>query len=144
SRSEDSNLRNETDFSFNQVVPDGSHLVVTATDDAGNSSGTYVVLDDEVASTNVTLSNPTLGNYNIEAVDLSFAEEGQLTVDEAALLALSSNTNELLIKGGSDDSLTINGATARTGSTVRDGESYDVYTIGSEGTIIVDDDINIT
>ncbi len=130
----------ETNFQFNSNVPDGSHLVVTATDQAGNMSGTYVVLDDEVASSNVTLTNPGLGNYNIETVDLSFAEEGRLTVDEAALLALSSNSNELTIKGGSDDGVTIAGAT-RQGS---DGMGNDIYTIGSEGTIIIDDDISVT
>jgi len=131
---------NETNFQFNSDVPDGSHLVVTATDQAGNTSGTYVVLDDEVASTSVTMSNPGLGNYNIETVDLSFAEEGRLTVDEAALLALSSNSNELTIIGGSDDAVTIQGAT-RQGS---DGLGNDVYSLGSEGTIIIDDDINVT
>ncbi|MEP5730663.1 MAG: Ig-like domain-containing protein [Sulfitobacter sp.] len=130
----------ETDFRFNANVPDGSHLVVTATDAAGNSSGTYVVLDDEVAQTTTTLNNAALGRHNIESVDLSFAEEGSLTIDEASLLALSSNTNELLVKGGSDDSLTIQGATYQS----NDGQGHDVYSLGSEGTIIVDDDINVT
>ena len=138
-QTEDSNLRNETDFNFNNLVPDGSHLVVTATDAAGNSSGTYVVLDDEVASSDVTLNNAALGNYNIESVDLGFAEEASLTVTEAALLSLSTNTNELTIKGGSDDDVTISGA-VRQGS---DGRGNDIYALGSEGTIIVDDDINV-
>ena len=133
-------FRGETHFSFHSNVPDGSHLVVTATDGAGNSSGTYLVLDDEVASSNVSLTNPQLGNYNIETVDLTFAEEASLTVTEAALLALSNNTNELQIIGGADDNLTISGA-QRTGT---DGRGNDIYTLGSEGTIIVDDDINVT
>ncbi|MFK7837873.1 MAG: Ig-like domain-containing protein [Sulfitobacter sp.] len=140
SRSEDSNLRNETDIVFNPDVPDGSHLVVTATDAAQNMTGTYVVLDDGAANSEVNVSNAALGNYNIESVDLSFAEEGRLTVDEAALLALSSNSNELTVMGGSDDYLTIQGATYQSS----DGRGNDVYSLGSEGTIIVDDDINVT
>lgn len=133
----------ETDFRFSSDVPDGSHLVVTATDDAGNLSGTYVVLDDETTSSSVVLDNPGLGNYNIESIDLSFAEEAQLTLTEASLLALSQNSNEVQISGGSDDSVSIIGARA-SGSTVRDGQIFDIYTLGSEGTIVVDDDINVT
>lgn len=139
----DNALRDETDFLFNSNVPDGSHLVITATDAAGNTSGSYVVLDDEVASSTVSLSNPALGNYNVEVADLSFAEEGRLTLDEASLLALSSNSNELQINGGADDAVTIAGAQAN-GSTVRGGQAYDIYTLGSEGTVVVDDDINVT
>ena len=132
----------ETNFQFNSNVPDGSHLVVTSTDDAGNSSGTYLVLDDEAINSQVSLSNPTLGDYNVETADLTFAEEARLTLDEASLLALSENTNELQILGGSDDEVTITGA-QKTGSTVRDGERFDIYTLGQEGTVVVDDDINV-
>jgi hypothetical protein len=142
SRSENSTLRAETDIVFNADVPDGSHLVVTATDAAQNMTGTYVVLDDGAPNSAVNLGNAALGNYNIETVDLSFAEEAHLSIDEAALLALSGNSNELLIMGGSDDRVTISGAQA-TGTTVRGGQSYDIYTLGSEGTVIVDDNIDV-
>ncbi len=132
----------ETNFQFNANVPDGSHLIVTATDNAGNSTGTYLVLDDEASGSVVSMSNPNLGNYNVEAVDLKFAEEGKLTLDEASLLALSENTNELQVLGGADDQVSIAGA-QKTGSTVRDGERYDIYTLGQEGTVVIDDDINV-
>ena len=133
---------NETNFQFGTQVPDGSHLVITATDDAGNTSGTYVVLDDESVNSEVALNSDVLGDYNIETIDLSFAEEGNLTINEATLLDLSSNTNELQIDGGADDTVTVTGA-VRTGSTIRDGQSYDIYTLGEEGTLYIDDDVTV-
>ncbi len=132
----------ESNFQFDSQVPDGSHLVITATDDAGNMSGTYVVLDDEVATTGVTLDAGSLGHLNIETLDLDFAEEGNLTITEDTLLALSSNTNELKIDGGTDDTVNIEGA-VRQGSTSRDGQTYDIYTLGEEGTLFIDNDINV-
>ena len=134
---------NETFFTFDQQVPDGSHLVITATDDAGNTSGTYVALDDEVAGIdNIALNAGTLGEYNIETVDLNFVEDGHLTIDETLLVALSANSNELQINGGTDDSVTINGA-QQTGSTVRDGQAYNIYTLGDEGTLYIDADVGV-
>ncbi len=132
----------ETNFQFQTNVPDGSHLVVTSEDAAGNTRGTYVVLDDESANSSVDLSNPALGNYQIEAVELQFAEEANLTITEAQLLDLSDSTNTLTIHGGSDDTVTIAGAT-RTGSTTVEGQTYDVYSLGTEGTVILDDDITV-
>ena len=138
----DNNFLNETNFYFNSNVPDGSDLIITATDAAGNFSGTYLALDDETAGTTLTLSNPNLSGYNIETVDLQFAEEAQLTVTEAALVSLSSNTNTLVIDGHNDDTVTITGA-RREGSESRDGQNYDIYTLGTEGTLMIDDDINV-
>ncbi|KKN27210.1 hypothetical protein LCGC14_0866890 [marine sediment metagenome] len=132
----------ERNFQFNTNVPDGSDLVVTATDTAGNSSGTYLALDDESANTRLDLSNPNLAQYNIETVDLQFAEEAQLTITEAALVNLSKNTNSLIVNGFSDDTVTITGA-VRDGFEVKDGQTYDIYTLGSEGTLMIDNDINV-
>lgn len=133
---------NETNFQFGTQVPDGSHLVITATDGAGNMSGTYVVLDDESVNSEVVLDADVMGTYNIETIDLSFAEEGNLTINEATLLDLSANTNELQIDGGSDDTVTVTGA-VRAGSTIRDGQAYDIYTLGEEGTLYIDDDVTV-
>ena len=138
----DNDFLNETNFYFSSNVPDGSDLIVTATDAAGNSSGTYLALDDESAGTKLTLTNPNLANYNIETIDLQFAEEAQLTITEAALVNLSSNTNTLVIKGHNDDSVTITGAT-RGGSEAKDGEIYNIYSLGTEGTLMIDSDINV-
>lgn len=138
----DSQFRPETQFEFASNVPDGSHLVVTSTDAAGNTSGTYVVLDDESANSTVDLANPLLGNFQIESVDLRFAEEANLSITEAQLVNLSDATNALTIHGGSDDTVTIAGA-SRTGTTNVDGQTFDVYSLGAEGTVILDDDINV-
>ncbi|APX10924.1 Ig-like domain-containing protein [Tateyamaria omphalii] len=138
----DIDVLGETNFQFQTDVPDGSHLVVSSQDAAGNAVGTYVVLDDESANSSVDLGNSNLGNYQIEAVDLQFAEEARLTITEAQLLNLSDNSNTLTIHGGRDDTVTIAGA-QRTGSTTVDGQTYDVYSLGAEGTIILDDDIAV-
>ncbi|WP_147114659.1 Ig-like domain-containing protein [Tateyamaria sp. syn59] len=138
----DIDVLGETSFQFQTDVPDGSHLVVSSQDAAGNAVGTYVVLDDESAGSSIDLGNPNLGNYQIEAVDLQFAEEASLTITEAQLLNLSEGSNTLTIHGGRDDTVTIAGA-QRTGSTTVDGQTYDVYSLGTEGTIILDDDINV-
>ena len=122
----------ERNFQFNSNVPDGSDLIVTATDAAGNFSGTYLALDDEAANTQL----------NLETVDLQFAEEAQLTITETALVNLSSNTNELIIDGHNDDTVTITGA-QRGGSEVRGNQTYDIYTLGDEATLLIDNDINV-
>ena len=116
--------------------------MITATDDAGNLNGTYVVLDDEATETVVTLDAASLGDFNIGTLDLNFAEEGNLTIDEATLLALSGNTNELQINGGADDTVTIAGATA-AGSEVRGDQTYTIYTLGDEGRLVIDDDVTV-
>lgn len=138
----DVDILGETVFQFNTNVPDGSDLLVNATDSAGNTTGTYVALDDESANSTIDLGNPSLGNYQIEQVDLQFAEEANLTITEAQLVALSDNSDTLTIHGGSDDTVTIAGA-SRTGTTTVEGQTYDVYSLGSDATVILDDDITV-
>ena len=138
---EDVGILGETVFQFNQTVPDGSDLVVTATDAAGNSTGTYVAFDDETAGSTISLGSPALGNYQIEQVDLQFAEEANLTITEAQLVALSDTSDTVVVHGGSDDTVTIAGATL-TGTTNVEGDTYDVYSLGT-GTVILDDEINV-
>mmetsp|Transcript_23307 Transcript_23307/g.40435 ORF Transcript_23307/g.40435 Transcript_23307/m.40435 type:complete len:1244 (+) Transcript_23307:230-3961(+) len=136
----DIDVLGETNFQFQSEVPDGSHLIVSSEDAAGNARGTYVVLDDESANSSVNLGNSSLGNYNIDTVDLQFAEEANLTITQAELIALSDDTNTLTIHGGSDDTVTIAGA-VRTGSTTLEGETYDIYSLGTDGVVVLDDDI---
>ena len=65
-----------------------------------------------------------------------------LTLTEADINALSGNSDTVIVHGGSDDTLTITGAAA-TGTETIDGEAYNVYTIGDDGTtLIVDEDVN--
>ena len=137
---QDNNFTGETTYSFNNVVPDGSHLVVTATDGAGNSSGTYVVVDDpNTSQSNVTLAG-NLGGREIDAIDLEFTEEATLTITEAQIVAMTGEDNTVKVLGNTDDGVRISGAT-RTGSRFEDGQNYDVYDLG-DATVLIDDDIN--
>ena len=54
-------------FSFDADVPDGSHLVVNRVDDAGNSSGTMVVLEDGAGAT--VLDHAGLSQFNIDETE---------------------------------------------------------------------------
>ncbi|WP_425037881.1 Ig-like domain-containing protein [Primorskyibacter sp. S187A] len=129
----------QTAYSFEANVPDGSHLVVTSADPAGNTRGTFLVLEDGAAGGAVDVANPGLGAMNIDTIQLEFAEDSALTLTEADVLALSSETNTVKVTGGSDDQVTIAGATQ--GATVNDGaDTFVEYTLG-EATILVDDDI---
>ena len=125
---------------FNNVVPDGSHLVVTATDSAGNSTGTYVVLGDpDVSRSNVSLAS-NIGGREIDVIDLEFTEEATLTITEAQIVAMTGEDNTVRVLGNSDETVRITGAT-RTGSRFEDGQNYDVYELG-DATVLIDDDIN--
>ena len=131
----------ETSFNFTEIVPDGSHLVIAAKDDAGNTSGTYLVVDDTRTS-EVTMTDDlasTLSRFQVETIDLQFAEDSQLTITEDQILALSSTTDTLIVQGGVDDSVTITGAQAQ-GTQDVDGQTYNVYTLG-DATLLVDDEI---
>ena len=132
----------ETTYAFDATVPDGSHLVLTTEDAAGNQTGTFLAVDDPSTSI-VDLSSGNLGDYQIETIDLQFAEDSQVTLSEAQLVNLSSNSDAVVIKGGTDDTVTINGA-VNTGQTQDiDGESHTVYTLGENGVLIIDDDITV-
>jgi hypothetical protein len=137
---QDNSFTGETSYTFSNVVPDGSHLVVTATDNAGNSTGTYVVLGDpDVSRTNVSLAG-NIGGRHIDVIDLEFTEEATLTITEAQIVALTGEDNTVRVLGNSDETVRITGAT-RTGSRFEDGTNFDVYKLG-DATVLIDDDIN--
>ncbi|MCR9113012.1 MAG: hypothetical protein NXH84_07065 [Rhodobacteraceae bacterium] len=135
----------ETDYFFTDgagnstTIPDGSQLVVTSTDDAGNTSSTYLVLD-ETSTNTVDAGNPNLAQFDIETIDLRFGDQSQLTITEAQITALSENSDQVVVRGGTDDSVTITGAQA-AGTTTLNGEDYNIYTLGDDATIVIDDDI---
>lgn len=136
-------LGNETMLNFNPNVPDGTHLVISSRDQAGNDSATMVVLDDN-ATTATTLGHASAGNFQIEAIELDYAANADLTLTESQIRDLANGSDTLTVHGGSDDRVTLRGAT-RTGSSQSiDGEAYDVYTIGDDGvTVVIDQDINV-
>ena len=122
-------------------VPDGTHLVLASTDAAGNTSGSYLVTDDPATNT-VLMSDDiatALSDFQIETIDLHFAEDSSLTITEAQIKALSDTTDTVTIRGGSDDSVTITGASAQGTQTV-DGQDYNVFTLG-DARLLIEDDI---
>lgn len=134
--------RGETNFDFSTNVPNGSQLIVNSTDTAGNTSGTFLVLDDESDINSVDLTNMALGGYQIENLDLDFAEAASVVIDEASLLALSTASNTLTIRGSGEDLVTVQGGVAK-GTQVVDGETFNVYNVGAEGTLLVEQEVPV-
>lgn len=137
------NSRDEVTIDFDTDVPNGSQLIVNSTDAAGNTSGTYLVLDDEATTNTVDLTNMALGDFQIENLDLDFAEAASVVIDEASLLALSTDTNTLTIHGSAEDSVTIENGMAQGTQTV-DGQTYNVFAVGSEGTLLIEQEVPVT
>ncbi|MEQ8901889.1 MAG: Ig-like domain-containing protein [Roseovarius sp.] len=143
---QENSFTGETDYFFLDgagrpaSVPDGSQLVVSGTDPGGNASSTYVVLD-ETNTQVVDVTNPNLAGFNIETIDLRFGDQADLTLTEAQLRGLSGNSDQVVVQGGADDQVTITGAQA-AGQTQIDGQTFDVYTLGNDATVVVDEDIN--
>jgi hypothetical protein len=131
-------------FGFDETVPDGSHLVVSATDAAGNVSSTFMALDDP-GNSNIDMSsvNTGLAGLEIEAIDLTFAEDTNLTLSLNQIEAFAENSTTLAIHGGDDDTVNITGAVKTTATVSEGGQTYDVYTIGDDHTVLIDDDITV-
>ena len=127
-------------FDNNHEVPNGSHIIVTDEDAAGNTNSTLMVLDEQG---NNTLDIPTgaLTEHNIGAIDLVFAEDTELTLTPTDLEAMSANDNILVIHGGGDDAVNFTGSTSLTGTTTIDGREYNVYDAGGDSQLIIDQDI---
>jgi hypothetical protein len=120
------------------TIPDGTHLVLASTDAAGNTSGAYLVTDDPSTSA-VRMSDAiarSLGEFNIDTIDLHFAEDSSLTITEAQIAALSLTTDTVTVLGGNDDSVTIRGAQAQGSN----GAGFNLFTLG-DATLLIDEDI---
>lgn len=140
---------NELDFNFTQTVPNGSHLVMNAADDSGNSTATLFVLEesntDTVSVVNQgSASSSGLDGFDVEAIDLQFAQDSVLNLSANDLEALCAHSNSLTIHGGEDDTVNINGATM-TGETSLIGEqTYVHYALGDNGgSLIIDENITV-
>ena len=126
---------------FTSPVADGSLLVVSYSDDAGNTAGSLVVTDN-LATNTVTITDQlaqALRAFQVETIDLHFAEDSHLTITETQILALSDTTDTVAVLGGADDNVTITGAT-HSGTTTVDGQGFNVFTLG-DATILIDDQI---
>jgi len=132
-----------TEFTFTSPVSDGTNLVVSRVDSAGNASATLVVLEDGAGAA-TTVGHAGLGSFDIQALNLDYGENTNLVLSETQIKALSGSSDTLTIHGGTDDTVTIGGA-ANSGQTQQiDGQSYNVYTLGNDGaTVIIEQDINV-
>ncbi len=82
---------------------------------------------------------------NIETIDLRLAKEADITLTEEQVLDLSDNQDGVTIFGGSDDSVTITGATKVETMTDTEGNTFDVYSMGDDATVYIDEHIdNVT
>ena len=138
------NGSSQYEFAADDVVPDGSHLIVSTTDAAGNSNATLLALE-ETANKSIVLESGALDGFNIGAIDLDYTNGSDLTITADQLRALSSNDDELVIHGGSDDVVRMEElvGVAATEQRIIEGESYDVYSLGDETRLIIDSDINL-
>ena len=128
-------------YDFYSSVPNGSYLVVSDHDTAGNETSTLLVVDNTSAVT-VDLARSGLGDFDFGTIDLTFAPEAQLTITEAQLVALTGPDHALVIQGDSADHVTALGADDSGQNTVIGGHTYSVYTLGDDGaSLIIDDQI---
>jgi hypothetical protein len=129
-------------FSFDGDLPNGSHLVVNEVDTSDNASATFVVIE-ETGTNSVDLEG--LEGFNIGAIDLGYAQDAELTLDLATLEGLSDHDNNLIIHGSDADNDTVtligSGDSVRTESI--DGKSYDVYTMGDDAEIFIEEGVNV-
>ena len=122
-------------YEFDSGVPDGSYLVIDNVDAAGNETSTLLIVDN-TNTVNVDLFRDGLSEFDFGAIDLSFAPQASLTLTAADLEALTGPDHRLVINGGADDSVSLQGAVA----TGQSEGGYAVYTLGT-GTVLVDEDI---
>jgi len=129
-------------YDFYETVPNGSYLVVSDHDTAGNETSTLLVVDNTSAVT-VDLTRTGLTEFDFGTIDLTFAPEANLTITEAQLNALTGPDHTLVIQGDAADHVTALGAQDTGADTLISGHSYSVYTLGDDGAHLVIDD-NIT
>ncbi len=127
---------------LDEMIPDGRQLVVTTQDDAGNMNATLMVFD-QADSDLVDIDDSGLDQFEISAIDLQYATGSELTLDEADIDRLAGNIGKIVVHGDVDDQVTLIDAT-KTGTTQIDNENYDIYTVGDDGVLIIDEDIRVT
>jgi hypothetical protein len=123
-------------FSSSDGVQDGGHLIVTDTDSAGNSNSTLFVLDDE-GDNDFAVGNANLTGFNVGEIELTLAEDTDLTLTTQDIVDLSDNDNRLVIHGSDDDSVALTGTATADGTELIDGKTYNVYTLDSNDTSLV-------
>ncbi|MEM5477557.1 Ig-like domain-containing protein [Pacificibacter sp. AS14] len=141
-------LGDKTMLSFGEEVPNGSQIVVSSLDDAGNTSDTLFVLDTGSSRPDgvyfsVDIDNSGLDDFGLGAIDLQFVNGGELTLSTADLDRLTGEDGTLTVHGGGDDRVVLTDDATANGSTDIDGESYDIYTLGDDSVLFVDSNIEV-
>ena len=118
-------------------IPDGSYLVIENADAAGNSTSTLLVVNNTTSGT-IDLSREGLDGFDLGIIDLLSAPQANLTITSADLDRLTGVDQTLVIRGGADDHVTLDGATRHAAA---DTKGYLAYQLG-DGIVLIDDDIN--
>ena len=140
-------LGSELLFGFDTALSDGTNMIVTETDASGNAGSTLVVteVDNQGGGNAVVNLGGDLGDFDISMIDLSFDKAAVLNITADQLEGLSDNTNELYVRGGTDDQVNATGAVDSNTSTTVEGATYDIYTIGDDdGTLYIEQGINVS
>jgi hypothetical protein len=126
-------------FTLTPGVPDGSYLVIRNDDAAGNE-GSTLFLANNAGVANVELSREGLQGFDLTLIDLSQVG-ATLSITEAQLRAVTGPDATLTIRGEGDDTVTLNGVTAVRENQIVNGQLYDIYTLGSGATLLLEDDV---
>jgi large repetitive protein len=128
---------------LDQPAPDGSALIVTNMDAAGNQTDTLVLFSNQGEVT-LDLATASLDGFEIAAIDLQYAPNADLVITESQLRALAEGTDALVVHGDAQDSVTAIGAQSTGESVDIGGHSYSIWTLGDAGaTLIIDDEITV-
>lgn len=130
-------------YTFDAPVPDGSALIVTATEtSSGNKSSTYFAMQSAGDGT-VVLDADALAGLNLTMVDLDVADGADLTLTAADLARLAPAGHQVTVQGGADDTLRLTGATATGETRAADGRMYDVYSLGDDGSVLASTEMTV-
>jgi len=134
------NIGGDTLFEFtNGKVPDGTFLVVTAEDRAGNENSSLIIVDNKGAVGEVNLGNVGLADFDFSQIDLREAAGAELTLSATDLNRLTGLNEELLIKGGTDDTVNLTGFGS---ATYTHENGHHIYTLG-DTVLRIEDDVNV-
>ncbi|WP_417806215.1 BapA/Bap/LapF family prefix-like domain-containing protein [Thioclava sp.] len=133
-------IGDQTAYFFSPPVPNGSYLVVSDTDVAGNEASTLLVVDNQTA-VNIDLSRGGLSGFDFSSIDLTFAPDATLTITDSQIQSLTGPDHTITIQGDANDHVTAIGAQDTGTDVTVDGHTHSVYSLG-DSTLIVDDEIS--
>jgi hypothetical protein len=149
------NTRTEVEtFVVDTVGPDAP--VVTSLDQGRDGLRSVGIADEDTSLEVFRLSaDGRVSELSLEAVDDARYDEVDLYFDQAVpdgsqlvltaqdIEDLTKGTGELTILGGNDDTVTVSGA-VDTGQTREiDGATYNVYSLGDDSNLLINEDINV-